>query len=158
FEQQLAALARQADFPLFVPRGVPGGLVPHQPRLEVQLGLQLEYVLPTEGATNAPAQQRGFTIIERRATFAEVATATERAELVATTVGKMWLRPGGPNASSAAIALRDGTFVSVASLGLAPDELVKVAGSLDPAPGGHAPMAEPTAPALEDIRPRFATP
>src|SRR5439155_24124830 len=113
---------------------------------------------PQRPRPDAPAQQRGFTIIERRATFAEVATATERAELVATTVGKMWLRRGGPNASSAAIALRDGTFVSVASLGLAPDELVKVAGSLDPAPGGHAPMAEPTAPALEDIRPRFATP
>jgi hypothetical protein len=89
FEQQLVALARQADFPLFVPRGVPSGLVPRRPRLEAQLGLRLEYVPPAEASTDAPAQQRGFAIIERRATFAEAASATENAEPVAKTMGKM---------------------------------------------------------------------
>jgi outer membrane lipoprotein-sorting protein len=158
FDQQLAALARQADFPLFVPRGVPGGLVPREPRLDGQVGLRLEYVPPEEAATDAPAQRRGLSIVQRPATAAALADATEKAEPVSIPAGKAWLRRGGPNASSAAVVLRDGTLVWVGSLGLAADELVRVAASLEPVPGGHAPLPEPTRPALADIRRRVSMP
>jgi outer membrane lipoprotein-sorting protein len=157
FEQQLAALAKQVEFPVFVPRSVPGGLVPRQPRLD-SLGLQLEYVPSDNSATDTPAQQRGFTIIERRATSAEVASATNKAEPLVAPVGNMWLRRGAASANSAAIVLRNGTLISVASLGVAPDALVTVASSLAPVPGGHAPLPEPTAPGLDAIRGRFASP
>lgn len=50
----------------------------------------------------------------------------------------------GTGSDSAAILLRDGTLVSVSSMTLSPEELVKVAASVQPVPGGHAPLPNPT--------------
>lgn len=163
FGRRLAELAGQADFPVFVPRQVPSGLVPRQPRLDPQLGLQLEYVPPEEAATDAPAQRNGLSIMERRATYAWLTRWTEQAEPVLVPAGKGWLRrgvrnPDGTGSNSAVIVLRDGALISIASLGLAPEQLLQVAASLEPVSGGHSPLPDPPLPTLAAIRQRVSFP
>lgn len=163
FERQIEAVARQADFPVFVPRQVPAGLVPRSPQMDPQAGLRLEYVPAASAATDAPAQRDGLGIFQRRATYASLARSIEKAETVSVSSGRGWLRrgvrnPDGTGSNSAVIILRDGTLISVASFSVAPEDLVKVAASLESVPGGHSPLPAPTPPALTEIRQRVSFP
>lgn len=154
FQQQMGELAKQVDFPVFLPNQVPNGLVPRQPRMDGSLGLHLEYLPPAE------ADKDGFPtmrVIEQRATYDLVSRWTWGAESTTIGTAKGWLRRGfrnvdGTGGDSAALVLRDGTLVSVSSFTLSPEDLVQVAASLEPVPGGHAPLPNPTAPSLEEIR------
>ena len=134
FEQRLGALAQQADFPLFAPRDLPAGLAPRLPRADDVGGrrIQIEYAPPETARTDASAERNRLSFIQRRATHASVIESTQNAEPVPGAVSKMWLRRGGSNVSSVVMVLRDGTLASVASLGLAPEQLVKIAASLEP--------------------------
>jgi hypothetical protein len=164
YRQQLTALAAQAGFPLFAPGQFPAGLVPRAPRLTPQPGggatVELAYVPAQEAATDAPAPTNGIGVVEQRATYATVATWTEQAEPAALpggASGRAWVRRGtravgGGGTDSAAIVLRDGTLVSASSFARSPVELLAVVASLEPVPGGHAPLPDPVAPTLAEIR------
>ena len=165
YQGQLRQLARQLDYPIFVPRYVPQGLRPLQPYTEATLGTQvtLSYVPPAEAGQAAIAGPNGLTIQEQRATNSLVARWTEGAEPIVMASGKGWLRRGvrnvdGTGSDSSALVLRDGTLISVSSFAFAPEELVKVAASLEPVPGGHAPLPNPTSPSLAELRQRVSFP
>ncbi|HEY8477611.1 MAG TPA: hypothetical protein VIN09_12160, partial [Chloroflexota bacterium] len=158
--QQVGQLARQVDFPIFVPRVVPNGLAPLQPRLDDVGGpqVQIGYVPPDEAGKTAVAGPTGVTITQRKATYAWVQRWTEQAEPVAISGEQGWLRRGtsgitgsGTGSDSAVVVLRDGTLVSVASFAVPPETLVEIAASLEPAPGSHPPLPNPTPPTLAEV-------
>ncbi len=156
FQQQMESMAKRADFPLFVPGQVPNGLVPRQPRMDASLGLQLEYAPPAEADRDSFATAR---IVEQKATYDLVSRWTEGAESATFGNTKGWLRRGfrnvdGTGGDSAAMLLRDGTLVSISSFTLSPEELAKVAASLEPVPGSHAPLPNPKPLTLDEIRRR----
>ncbi len=154
FQRQMQDLAAQASFPLFVPGQVPDDLAPRQPRMDADQGLQLEYVPPAEADKGSfPA----IKITEQQATYDLVSRWTDRAERAAIGGAQGWLRRGfrnvdGTGGDSAAMVLRDGTLISISSFRLSPEELIGVAASLAPVPGGHAPLPNPTPLRLEEIR------
>jgi hypothetical protein len=161
FQQQLVRVAGQVDFPLFVPREIPAGLTPTQPRLDgLTRRVQLGYI-PGGEDTTAAAGPPPLTIGQEKATYEAVQRSAEQAEPFAISGGQGWLRPGVPSgkgtggSDSVAIVLRTGTLISVASSSV-PDELVKVASSFEPVQGGHAPLPNPTPPALATLRSRVA--
>lgn len=154
FQQQMESMARQADFPVFLPSRLPGGLVPRQPRVDDMLGLQVEFAPPSEADGTSLAT---MTVRQQRATYDLVSRWTQSAESAAIGDAKGWLRRGfrnvdGTGGDSAAMVLRDGTLVSVSSFTLSPEDLVNVAASLGPVPGGHAPLPNPAPPSLDEIR------
>lgn len=165
FRKQIEQLARQVDFPLFVPRRVPSGLVPVQPRLDDLDGqqVQLGYVPPDEAGKTALAGLTGMRITEQKASYELVSRWTAQAEPMEIAGGKGWLRrgvrnPDGTGSDSAAIVLRDGTIVSVASFTVAVDELLGIAAALEPVPGSHPPLPAPTAPTIAEVRQRVTFP
>jgi len=166
FQRQLADLAAQVDFPLFAPAEVPEGLAPRQPRLmtaPMQPQVWIEYVAPEVVETGLPAGQTGFQVTQQRATYEAVAQRTDPAEPVDIAGQQGWLRRGVRNADgtgtdSAALLVRDGTLISVSSFRLSPEELVDIAASLQPVPGGHSPLPNPTPPTLAEVRQRSAFP
>lgn len=158
YQQELARLARQVDFPLFAPRAVPSGLVPLPPRLDDVAGsqVQLSYVPSDEAGTAVTAGSTGVQITEQRASDKLIDRWTQPAQPATISDGKGWLRRGraikGGSTSSAAIVLRDGTLVSVTSVSVPPDELLRIADSLDPVPGSHPPLPDPTPSTLAELR------
>jgi len=155
-------LAKQVDFPIFMPDYVPQGFKPQQPKLDPILGnVAVVTYVPSDDIEN---EMKGFTIQQQRAaTYSLVARWTENADPVTVADGKAWVRRGlqsmkGTGSDSAALVLRDGTLVSIASFVLAPEELLKIATSLRPAPGSHAPLPNPTPPSLSEIRRRVSFP
>lgn len=159
FQSQLQALAQQVDFPVFVPQRVPGGLQPRQPRLDPEFGLELAYVPSEEVEQDSPASRNGLSIVQLRATYDLVSRWTESAETVRIGAASGWVRRGfrdvkGGGSDSAAMVVRDGTMISVSSFGIAPEELIAVAASLQPVPGGHEPLPNPVAPSIDEIRQR----
>ena len=160
-ESALMPLAQQVDFPLFAPQYVPEGLLPTEPRLQPlgQVGPQLElsFVPASAEAGLMDALQKGVQIGEQKATYQSVIDWTAGADPMVVPEGKAWVRRGernvdGTGSDSAALALRDGTLISASSFLLSPEELLKIAASLQPVPGGHAPLPEPTAPTLAEVR------
>lgn len=168
YQQQLAQLARQVDFPLFVPRNVPAGLVPLQPRLDDVAGprVQLSYVPAGQAGTTAMAGPTGVRITQQKASSALVDRWTQQAqpaEPVTIAGGQGWLRRGvrdvkgpGTGSDSAAMVLRDGTLISVASFSVPPETLVEIAASLDPVPGSQPPLPNPAPPTLAGMRQRVS--
>lgn len=159
FRAQLQELAHTMDFPLFVLKTVPDGLAPRQPRWNgVEHNAVLEYVKPAEASTNAPADLNGIQIIQQRAVYDTVRNWTDGTEPLDLDGVQAWVRrgdfnpTGGTGSNSAVLLLRDGTFISVSSFVYKPDELIAVARSLELVPGGHAPLPNPTAPTLAEIR------
>jgi len=154
FDRQLEALARQADFPLFIPSRVPNGLVPRQPRMDPALGLEIEYAPLIEAWKDSLPTTR---VSEQKATYAMVRRWTEGAESMSIGGTEGWLRRGSRNVDgtgldSAAMVLRDGTLVSVSSFTVPPEELLAIAASLRPVPGSRAPLPNPIPSSLEEIR------
>jgi len=163
YQKQLEQLAQQVDFPIFVPDYLPQGLEPRQPRLNQMGGnsVELSYVPTEEVETDTSAETNGIVIQQLKADNSLVALWTEGAEPAAIPGGQSWLRrgihnPDGTGSNSAALLLRDGTLVSIWSFTITPDELIKIAGSLNPAPGSHAPLPNPTPPTLDEIRGRVS--
>lgn len=168
FQQQLAQLASQVDFPLFVPRDVPAGLVPLQPRLEDIGGSQVElgYVPADEVGTTAIAGPTGVRITQRKASYELIDRWTQQSQQAQPATipgGQGWLRRSardvkgpGTGSDSAAIVLRDGTLISVASFAVPADDLIKIVASLEPVPGSHPPLPDPTPPTLAEIRRRVS--
>lgn len=159
FQAQLQELARLVDFPLFVPRSVPTGLAPRQPRWNgIENNAVLEYVKPAEASTNAPADLNGIRIIEQRATYDILHNWTDGTEPLDLDGVQAWVwrgdfNPvGGTGSNSALLLLRDGTLISVSSFVHKPDELIAIGRLLEPVPGGHPPLPDPTAPTLAEIR------
>ncbi len=165
YQAQLKQLAPSLDFPLFAPAYVPSNLTPLQPRMDPNLGNQAElpYVLPQDVGTSASAGPNGLTVVELKASYALVARWTQGADPVQIGAAKGWLRRGVHNADStgsdsAALVVRDGTLVSVSSFNVTPDELVKIAASLETVPGSHASLTNPTPPTLGELRAKSSFP
>ncbi|HST05631.1 MAG TPA: hypothetical protein VLQ48_12970 [Chloroflexia bacterium] len=152
FAEQLGALAKQADFPLFAPSFIPGDLQALQPQLDPQNGLAIEYTAPSETQANSTAGQGSVSITERKATYAMVARWTEQADPVPMSASRAWLQRSSGNSDEkpSVLVLRDGTFVAIT--GASSEDLMKVASSLVSVPGGHAPIAEPIPPTLSEVR------
>lgn len=146
----LGALQRagtDAGFRVFVPALLPAGLLPTRPQVDPLDGqLRLVYAAQPGG----PVNPRDVEVRQGRATYDLLVASTEGAGVIATPGGTVWLRPGAFDAASgtglatAAMILRDGTFVTVQGLDRSPEELVRVALSLQAIPG-----ALPAAPAPE---------
>ena len=166
FQQQLAQLAKQVEFPIFVPTYLPPGLAPRQPKIDPMMGslVAISYFPIDEPDKDSTASRmKGLTIQEQRATNSLVARWTEGAEPTVIANGKGWLRRGvhnvdGTGSDSSALVLRGGTLIAVSSFAIWPEELVKVAASLEPVPGGHAPLPNPTPPSLAELRQRVSFP
>ena len=166
FQQQLAQLAKQVEFPIFVPTYLPPGLAPRQPKIDPVMDslVAISYFPIDEPDKDSTASRmKGLTIQEQRATNSLVAQWTDSADPMAIAGNKGWLRRGvrnadGTGSDSAALVLRDGVLISVSSFTIAPEELVKVAASLQPVPGSHAPLPNPTPPTLAELRQRVAFP
>lgn len=175
FQQQVRRAAERVDFPIFVPEDVPAGLQPRQPRLDPDQGpeqrLELAYVPTDQVETNAAAAAEGVGITQLKATPELVARWTESAEVV--DIGEVdgradgsvrgWLRRGvtdvsGLGSDSAALVVRDGTLISVNSFSVAPEELVRIAASLRPAPGSKPPLTDFVMPDLVETPATAPTP
>jgi outer membrane lipoprotein-sorting protein len=163
YQTQLAQLAGQLSFPLFAPTYVPQGLGPLQPYQQAMGDMQvtLSYVPPAEAAQNVIAGPHGISVQQLRATDSLVAQWTEGSQSITLAAGTAWLRRGvhnadGTGSDSAVLLVRDGTLIAVSSFMVAPEELIKVADSLQAVPGGHAPLANPTLPT--PAAPTTATP
>jgi outer membrane lipoprotein-sorting protein len=165
YQKQLEQLAGQVDFPIFMPGYLPQGLEPRQPRLNVvqENSVELAYVPAYEVETDTLAEGKGILIRQQKATYSLVERWVEGAEPVTVPEGEGWIRRGthnvdGTGSNSAALLLRDGTLVSISSFGISLDELVKVTASLNPAPGSHEPLPNPTPPTLDEIRRQVSFP
>lgn len=164
YRQQLDALAKQADYPLSVPQDVPAGLVPRQPQLDPPVpGLLLAYVSPTEAETNSPASQYGVEIAERKASASDVTDIPDQAGPVQVGAIAGWYSPGVRNAdgtggSANLTFVRDGVRIGLGSFVLGKDDLLRIAVSLAPVPGGHAPLPTPVPLTLARIRQQVSFP
>lgn len=161
FQAQLAALARSADYPVFAPATLSDGLVPRVPQLDaLENDIKLEYVPPDEASTNTMADSHGVIIRERLGDYDTLRNWTDGSERIDVDGNIGWVRRGDfdPNlntgANSAVVLVRDGTLISISSFGVSPESLIEIAKKLEPVPGGHAPMPNPTPPTLADVRAR----
>lgn len=159
FQAQLSALAQQVDYPIFAPTSLPNGLEPRAPVLnEIENQIELAYVPLDEAATNTLPDQRGVSIIEKRADYETLRNWTDGAEPFALDGAQGWLRRGdfdpnvGTGSNSAAYVLRDGTLIAISSFTIAPEQLVQIAKSLERVEGSHAPLPNPTPPTLKELR------
>lgn len=159
FTTQLAALASNAPFPVFAPATVPAGLVPLAPVMnEVENQLELTYVPPAEVGGPLPVNSKGLTIYERLADYELVRAWTDGAAPLELEGAQAWVRRGdydpasGTGSNSAVLVLRDGTLTSVSSFAVSADDLIALARTLQPVPGGHAALPNPVAPTLAEIR------
>jgi outer membrane lipoprotein-sorting protein len=159
FQTQLSALAPRVEFPIFAPAQLPNDLQPRAPMLnEIEKQIELAYVPADEVATNTLAMQHGVSIIEKRADYETLRNWTDGAEAFALDNAQGWIRRGdfdpnvGTGSNSAAMILRDGTLISISSFAVEPDALVEIAKSLQPVPGSHTPLPNPTAPTLDELR------
>jgi len=159
FQTQLSALAQKLDYPIFAPAQLPDGLAPRAPQHdEIENQVMLAYVPADEATTNTLPDQHGVSIIEKRADYETVRNWTDGAEAFALDGAQGWIRRGdydprvGTGSNSAAYVLRDGTLISISSFSIKPEQLVEIAKSLQPVPGSHAPLPNPTAPTLDELR------
>lgn len=159
FQTQLAALAQRIEFPLFAPQVLPNNFVPLAPKWnEIENQAELAFVPSDQINSNSQPDAFGFVISERRADYDLVRSWTDGAEPVDLNGTQAWMRRGdfdpvsGTGSNSAVMVLRDGVLISVSSFRIAPEQLLELAKSLQPVPGGHAPLPNPTAPSLDEIR------
>ena len=159
YQAQLSALAQRVAYPIFAPTQLPNDLQPRAPQWnEIENQIQLAYVPADEANTNSVAEQHGVNIVEKRADYETMRTWTDGAQEFALDGAQGWIRRGdyGPNigtgSNSAAYVVRDGTLISISSFTIAPDALMDIAKSLQTVEGSHAPLPNPIAPTLKELR------
>lgn len=159
FQSQLTALAQRAGFPAFAPSFLPNELQPRAPRFnEIENQIELAYTPADQVTSNTPADTYGVQIYEKLADYDLVRNWTDGAEPLDLDGTQVWVRRGdfdanaGLGSNSAVLVVRDGTLISVSSFPIKPDQLIEIAKSLQPIPGGHAPLPNPTPPSLAEIR------
>lgn len=159
YEGQLQEIARRADFPIFLPEPLPSGLTALAPKLnEVENQVELGFVPPDKMNGTGLADSFGILIYEKKADYDLVQNWTDGAQEIEVTGNQGWVRRGdfdvnsGTGSNSAVIVLRDGVLISISSFRIAPEKLVEVAKSLKTVEGSHAPLPNPTAPSLAEIR------
>lgn len=162
FARALATLAAQADFPLFVPRDVPAGLVPRAP-VALPSGIEMAYVPAGEAATDSAPVLNGITISQRRATPADVARVPKRGQQVILGPATGWYVPGvknadGTAATSSVSLVRDGTWIVLSSFAAEKATLVRMAASLAAVPGGHPALPNPVPAGLAALREQVSYP
>ena len=134
---KLREIAASIGVRAFVPRAVPAGLVPRQPRLDPPDVLVAEYVPPAEVETDRPADASGLKIVIQPATTEVVDIWASGGEPLSVSIGQGWLRRGfrdadGTGVDSVALIARDGALISVSSFAMSAEELAAVAISLEP--------------------------
>ncbi|HEY3363495.1 MAG TPA: hypothetical protein VGK74_00310 [Symbiobacteriaceae bacterium] len=158
--QQLSTLAAQAEYPLFAPQAVPAGMAPQAPRL-TPTGIDLDYA-PAAEAGQEPVPH-GVALHLRKATRSDAVRPkpTDEPVVIGPLIG--WYSPGvvladGTGGTAVVTLVRDGTRVSLSSHDLSKADLVSMALSLAPVPGGHAPLDNPGAWTHAELRTRLAYP
>jgi len=162
FTRALAALAARADFPLFVPRDVPAGLVPRAP-VEVPSVLQIAYVPADQAATDSAPMLHGVAVSERKATQGDVAQVPNGGQRVALGPVIGWYVPGiknadGTGSNNSVILVRDGTWIALSSFTAAKAALVQMASSLEAVPGGHPALPNPVPAGVAALRAKVSYP
>lgn len=158
YASQLADLAARAPFPVFAPTSLPDGFVPRAPVYnEIEQQVELAFVPREDVSNNPPAELKGILIVEKLASYELVRNRTGGAEPFDLDGIQAWVRRGNfdqttGGSNSAVLLVRDGTLVSVSSFTIGAEQLTATARSLRGVPGGHAPLPNPTAPTLAEIR------
>lgn len=159
FQAQLSALAQRVEFPIFAPTHLSDGLAPRVPQYnEIENQIELAYVPADRTAGSAMPEQYGVSIIEKRADYDLVRNWTDGAEQLEINGNPAWMRRGdfdtasGLGSNSAVLVLRDGVLISISSFRIAPEQLLDMAQSLETVQGSHAPLPNPTAPTLQELR------
>ncbi len=159
YQTQLQALAPRVGFPIFAPKTLPNNFVPLAPKWnEIENQIELGYVPADRVNANESADQFGISIYERRADYELVRNWTDGAEQIDINGNQAWVRRGdfdsasGLGSNSAVMVLRDGTFISISSFRIAPEQLIDVGNALETVQGSHAPLPNPTAPTLKELR------
>lgn len=159
YQAQLSALAQRIGFPIFAPAQSPSGFAPRAPQFnEIENQIELAYVPADAMATGAMPDQDSISIIEKRADYDLVRNWTDGAEQIEINGNPAWVRRGdfdtasGLGSNSAVLVLRDGVLISISSFRVPLEQLLHTAQSLETVPGSHAPLANPTAPILQELR------
>lgn len=159
FQTQLTSLAGRIEFPLFAPQAVPNDMVPLAPKWnEIENQVELAFVPPDRLNSNSQPESFGIIIYERRAAYDRIRNWTDGAEAIDLDGAQAWVRRGdfdavsGTGSNSAVMVLRDGVLISISSFRIAPEQLLDIAKSLVAVPGAHAPLPNPTAPTLAELR------
>ncbi len=159
----LATWARQADYPIFVPAYIPDGLNLDARRNEFAPNGEMSLRYAARIALTTPPGQRGsqfdLTVQEHPASYNEIAGG--QGERITLAKGRAWLWRNIPNldgSPSVVTVLRDGVLIRLSSSIASADELVRVADSLTPVPGGHAPLPDPAPFTLAEIRAQLSIP
>lgn len=165
YQSQLGELARNAAYPLFVPSSLPAGLIPRVPQVDtLENSIKLEYVPADEASTNTMADSNGVIIRQQLADYNTIRNWTDGSEIIDLSGIQGWIRRGdfqsGQNvgSNSAIMLVRDGTLISISSFAISPEQLIEIANALEPVPGGHAPLPNPTAPTLDELRAQSGLP
>ncbi|HLN62752.1 MAG TPA: sigma-E factor regulatory protein RseB domain-containing protein [Symbiobacteriaceae bacterium] len=149
---QMQQFARDADYPLFLPRAVPTGLRAGAPML-TPAGLEIAYSATGTGAIEAGAVQ----MMQRRATSSDVGGHPPDEQPIQVGNYPGWFlqghkEPDGTGLHNGLTVIRDGTRISFTSLDLGKEQLLAMALSLEPVPGSHAPLPNPVPPTLAELR------
>ena len=154
FQQGVTELARQLDYPFYQPTYVPSGLAPRYPKNISKFGPALEYVRPDKAETDTWARTVGIEIWQTKATYDVIRTSASFGQLPyigSKDVIIAGTSTGNPPDATVLLML-GGTWITMYSDIVSADELIKVAHSLEPAPGSHQPVPNPTPPTLDSLR------
>ena len=155
-DPRAVAVARKADFPLFIVGETLAGLPLQPPSLDARGAAHLAY-----GPSSVPLDvRRSVQVVERRATAVDVASTPPGAAPVLVdggldTISGWYRETGGGRFVS---LVRGGTRVDLASALLPKDNLVALAGSLTPVAGGKPLGSDPPVRGLSALRRRVPFP
>jgi hypothetical protein len=155
YDRAVARLARRLAFPLLAPYDRPAGLTWSTPRRLAQGSVLLAFV-PVGARAGLATGQVGVTIVERRATAADLERHAPGAERVAVEGAAGWysVMPTGRRLQ----LVREGTSIELSSRMLGRDSLIALAAIIVPVAGGHDPVAVPGVPILRAVRQELSFP
>ena len=138
-KQQLGQMSKQVGFALFVPAFVPSGLAPrapqHDPRVDDMV--EISYLPTNEPDPDSLASRaKGLFIRQVRTTSSVAEKMLKGTDPITLNGANARVRRSDHNSGteSAALVERDGVLISVSSFTIAPEELLKVAASLETVP------------------------
>ncbi len=163
----LQPLTQQVDYPLFAPAAIPDGLTPRLPKLmpsgsDNREQLMLEFVPPADVEKDSFVGQTGIQIMQQKASYDLLVSFTRDATpvlLPGVPVKKVsaWARRGfigvdGTGSDSAVIVLRDGVLITLSSFAFTAEQLLALAGDLQPVAGSRPALPNPQPPTLDAVR------
>jgi hypothetical protein len=149
---QMEQIGKAVDFPLFLPRAVPEGLVAGAPQ-HSPAGVEIAYSPTGTGAVEGGT----VVMIQRKATPSDMGERLPDEQPMQIGGYPGWFlqgfrNPDGTGLASGLTVVRDGTRISFTSFALGKEPLLAMALSLEQVPGSHAPLPNPVPPTLTELR------